>query len=218
MNSYVNLQNKIYTNYKTLILGVINELQQIKPYITNNLIIQRIADIITRMNKMITDNNKNFELLRVEIQNINNNINKQFQQFENKSMAIREIRYDNGRKYIGQILNGLPEGRGTWYVNNGDRYEGEFKKGIYDGKGIWYSHDGRRYEGDFKNDKQEGKGIMFYNDGNRYEGEWKNGKFDGKGIIYYNNGDREIGDWCNDTKIGKHVILNKNGEVKVENY
>ena len=218
MNSYVNLQNKIYTNYNTLILGVINELQQIKPYITNNLIIQQIANIITRMNKMITDNNKNFELLRVEIQNINNNINKQFQQFENKSMAIREIKYDNGRKYIGQILNGLPEGRGTWYVNNGDRYEGEFKKGIYDGKGIWYSHDGRRYEGDFKNDKQEGKGIMYYKDGDRYEGGWKNDKRDGKGIYYYSNGDREMGDYANGKQIGKHVKLTINGNVEQKYY
>ena len=98
-------------------------------------------------------------------------------------------------KYIGQILNGVPEGKGIMYWNNGDRYEG-----------------------DWKNDKIEGKGIYYYNNGDRYEGDWKNGKREGKGIAYYNNGDREMGDYLNGKEIGKHVTLTFNGEVKTKIY
>ena len=41
-------------------------------------------------------------------------------------------------KYIGQVVNGFPEGKGIEYWNNGDRYEGDFKNGVSDGKGIYY--------------------------------------------------------------------------------
>ena len=134
MNAYINLQNKTYSNHNNILLEIINDLKQISSDINNDLVIQRIGEIIIKMNKMINDNNKNFEILRVEIQNINNNINNQFKQLENKTNQIQEINYKNGRRYVGQTLNGQPEGRGTWYVNNGDRYEGEFKQGMYNGK------------------------------------------------------------------------------------
>ena len=35
-----------------------------------------------------------------------------------------EIKYDNGR-YVGQVVNGLKEGKGIVYYNDGDRYEGD---------------------------------------------------------------------------------------------
>jgi len=42
-------------------------------------------------------------------------------------------------KYIGQMFNDLPEGKGIMYYKNGDNYEGEWK-----------------------NDNRERKGIMLY--------------------------------------------------------
>ena len=127
--------------------------------------------------------NKKFDQLNI---NNNMNINKQ------------ELLFDNGR-YIGQVVNGLPEGKGIIYYNGGDRYEGEWKNGKKEGKGIdYYHHEPFR--------------------GDRYEGDWRNGHHEGKGIYYYHNGDRSMGDFYNDKPVGKHVTLTKNGKVKVNNY
>ena len=130
-----------------------------------------------------------------------NNINNQ-----------QELKLEDGR-YVGQVVNGLREGKGIEYWKNGDRYEGDFRNNKKDGKGILYYNKepfkGDRYEGDFRNDKKEGKGIYYFKDGERYEGDFRNDKREGKGIYYFNNGDREMGDYYNGKPKGKFVILNK---------
>ena len=57
------------------------------------------------------------------IKKINNDINNN-----------QEIKYDNGDRYVGQVLNGLKEGKGIMYYNNGDRLEGNFKNDKVEGK------------------------------------------------------------------------------------
>ena len=113
-------------------------------------IIGRIKNIIVKIN---------------DIKKNNNNLNNQ------------EIILKNG-KYVGQIVNGLIEGKGTMFWDDGDRYEGDWKNGKMEGKGIYYCNNGDRYEGDWKNDLKEGKGIMFYTNGNKVEGIWKNDKLE----------------------------------------
>ena len=82
-----------------------------------------------------------------------NNINNQ-----------QELKGKNGR-YVGQVVNGLPEGKGIEYYKDGDRYEGEFRNCKKEGKGIYYYNrepfKGDRYEGDYRNCKMEGKGIYY---------------------------------------------------------
>ena len=87
-------------------------------------------------------------------------MNKQFKELKNCNILTnQEINYNFDHKnesikrvkYIGQILNGVPEGKGIMYWNNGDVYEG-----------------------DWKNDKRKGEGITSKKNGDRYEGEWKN--------------------------------------------
>ena len=195
-----NLNNKIYSNNNNLLLGIVNDLQQIINNTHDNLIIKRIGDIINKMNFIINDNKKNTQLIINHISSLENKImnglNKKFDQLNiNNNQLNNQIKnYNNGR-YVGQIINGLREGKGTYYINNGDRYEGDWRNGKMEGKGIMYWNDGARYEGDFRNDKREGKGIF-----------------------YYNNGDREMGDYLNNKPIGKHAVLTKNGEVKTNYY
>jgi antitoxin component YwqK of YwqJK toxin-antitoxin module len=127
-------------------------IKDIKNQINNNNIIQRIKDIIVKMNNLINDNKKNTELIRNDIQALNNNISKQFEDLKNKNISIINNQtkiYDDGK------------------------YEGEFKNNKREGKGIFYYNNGDRYEGDYKNDKREGKGILYFNDGDRYEGDFK---------------------------------------------
>ena len=242
MDQIIDLVNKLASLINSkILLEIINELQQIKNNSHENLIIQRIGDIITKMNSLINENNKQYQTIRnhfdkieKKLSHINNKI------YINQPNEQKELKLDIG-KYVGQVVNGKREGKGIDYYNNGDRYEGDFKndikegKGIYyysngnryegdwkngksEGKGIYYYNNGDRYEGDYKNDKKEGKGIFYYNNGDRYEGDWKNGKRHGKGIYYYNNGNREMGDFYNGFPKGKFVMLKNDGEIKVNNY
>jgi len=140
-NSFI-LNNKIYSNNNNILFEIINKLENIIKDINNNIIINRIKDIIIIINKLINDNKKNIELIRKDIQDLYNHINNNIKELNNN---------------INQNIN-----------NNG-RYEGQFKNDIRERKGIYYYNDGDRYEGDWKNNKCEGKGIFYYNNG-RYEG------------------------------------------------
>ena len=193
------LNNQTYSNNNNILLGIINELNQIANSSHENLTIKRISDVIIKMNFIINENKKTRELImnqfillqnkfeqlskKIDINNINNN------------QELKGIKNGKKWRYVGQVVNGLREGKGIMYWNNGDRYEG-----------------------DFRNDKAEGKGIYYYHNGNRYEGDFRNNKFQGEGIFYYNNGDRMFGNYNDNKQIGKHIMLKKDGEVKTYNY
>lgn len=61
--------------------------------------------------------------------------------------------FTDGTEYVGQMINGLPNGSGKVYFPNGDRYEGQ-----------WKHH------------TQQGAGVMVYANGRRLKGEWDQGK------------------------------------------
>ncbi len=103
---------------------------------------------------------------------------------------------DEGR-YEGDLVNGLPTGKGIYTWVDGDRYEGDFVKGEQTGKGILIWVNGDRYEGDFVKGAQTGKGIYTWVDGDRYEGDFIKGVLTGKGIFTLINGDRYEGDFVN---------------------
>ena len=187
------LNNKIYSNNNNLLIEIINDLNQLMNYYKDNLSINILGNVINKINYIINENKKNLELLRNDISSMCNQIDKRFDKLEINNTNKQELKYYG--KYIGEVVNGLPEGKGTWYGDNGNRYEGEWRNG-----------------------KKEGKGIFYFNNGDRYEGDFRNGNREGKGIYYYNNGDRMMGDYYNDKLIGKHVRLTKNGDVKIENW
>jgi len=217
-----NLNNSIYSYNNNLLHGIINDLQQIINFTQDNLAIKRIGDVIIKMNYIINENKKNTQLIINHIASLQNQlseISKNLNYFKNNNMNIQEINnHNNSGRYVGQVVNGLAEGKGIKYYYDGSKYEGEYRNDKKDGKGIYYVNNGDRYEGDFRNDKGEGKGILYYYNGNRYEGDFRNDLSEGKGIVYFNNGDRQMGDFCNGKPIGKHVMLTKDGEVKINNF
>ena len=115
-------------------------------------------------------------------------------------------------KYIGQAINGVAHGKGTFIYTNGDKYEGKWKNGKKEGKGISKYINGDTYIGEYKDGKKEGTGTYTYEDGTTYEGDWKNGKKEGKGISKYINGDTYIGEYKDGKKEGTGTIQYANGE------
>ena len=197
------LNNQTYSNNNNILLGIINELNQIANSSHENLTIKRISDVIIKMNFIINENRKNMGLIMNQFTLLQN----KFDQLSQK-LNINNI---NNHQELKGITNGI-----NW------RYVGQVVNGLREGKGICYWDGGDRYEGDYRNDNKEGKGIYYHNEepfkGDRYEGDFRNNKREGKGIYYYHNGDREMGDYFNDKEIGKHVMLTRNGEVKINNY
>ena len=229
--------------FKEIIYKLKNNINEIKGKL--NKIINEIEIYYRIINDIINDyknKNRNYYILKniSEIKDSNKNIIKNLgaitneENIKNKFNYLIDIYYQiisenktkiykNGEKYIGEIINGLRNGKGILYYSKNDHkerkmYEGEWKNDKREGKGIIYWNFGDRYEGEWKNDKREGKGIYYWNNGDRYEGGFKNHKRDGKGIMYYSNGYREVGDYLNDIQIGKYVLFNINDQVIQNNY
>ena len=173
-----------------ILLEILKDLNQLINYYKDNF----SGNVINKINCIINENKKNLQTQRNDMSSLFDKLNKSFDELKVNNINKQELKFNNG-KYIGQVVNGLADGKGTWYEINGDRYEGEFKNG-----------------------KVEGKGIYYYKSGNRYEGDFRNANREGKGIYYFSNGDRRMGDYYNDKPIGKHVMLTKNGDVKIENW
>ena len=215
---------------------IVNDLNNIK----KADIIKQIKNIIIIINKAISENKKNTEQLREDIKNLNKNMMNNFEKINCDSKK----KYEDG-EYIGELKNGLRDGKGTFYYNENNKYErkiyegewkndriegkgemtwftgekyiGDWKNNEKDGLGIqYYSNKNKEYEGNFKNGFFEGKGVYYYDDGNRYEGDWKNNKREGEGIMYYQKGGKSMGKFLNDLGIGKHVFLQPDGEVTTE--
>ena len=186
-------------NNNNILLELVNDLLGLKNYSKDNYIIKTLENVINKLNYIINENKKNSELIKNDLNTLNNKFDK----------LNQEMQIDYGR-YIGEIVNGLPEGQGILYADDGSRYEGGWKNGKLEGKGIAYLNNGDRYEGDWKNGLKEGKGIYYYNrepyKGDRYEGEYKNNKQEGKGILYYNNGDKYEGDFKKGKQEGKGIL------------
>ena len=59
---------------------------------------------------------------------------------------------------------------------DGKRFEGELRDGLPHGAGIVTSPDGTRYEGEFREGKMHGQGVVSHPDGIRYAGEFRDGE------------------------------------------
>jgi tetratricopeptide (TPR) repeat protein len=95
--------------------------------------------------------------------------------------------YDNG-KYVGNFVNSLMEGEGTFYWNDGDKYEGGWVGGERTGQGTLYWNDGTKHEGAWVGGKENGQGTYYYSDGDKYYGNFYNGNLSGYGTFVTESG------------------------------
>ena len=88
--------------------------------------------------KKIEESIKNkFSLL----QNNLTQTNKKNDDLKINQINYEEIKLENG-KYVGQIINGIREGKGIRYWDNGDREMGNYSNGIKIGKHVKLHADG----------------------------------------------------------------------------
>ena len=159
------LNNQTYSNNNNILLGIINELQQISNSSQENLTIKRISDVIIKMNFIINENKKNHESIMNQFTKLENQINQLSQKLNvNNINNQQELKGKNWR-YVGQVVNGLREGKGIYYYNDGDRYEGDYRNDNKEGKGIYYWNNGDREMGDYYNGKPIGKHVMLTRNG-----------------------------------------------------
>ena len=82
-------------------------------------------------------------------------------------------KYKNGDVYAGEIVKGMPEGKGTMTYANGDVYTGNWYKGNPDGQGTMTYADNSTYSGHWRAGKKQGMGTFKYQNGDVFTGEWQ---------------------------------------------
>ena len=129
---------------------------------------------------------------------------------------VTTIQIPQGR-YTGEVINGIPQGRGKIFANNGSIYEGNWQNGNMNGKGTLLLPNGNSYTGDFINGVMEGNGKLIVPNGDRdgyvYVGEFKKNKMDGLGKMKYNSGPEYEGYYKDGLKHGKGKYILDSGSV-----
>ena len=150
-------------------------------------------------------------------------------------LVYGKIFYKSGERYIGEISDSEPHGKGQYYSINGEKYEGDFFRGQKSGIGKFSYGDGTTYEGEVKNGLFQGKGkikwekrtmeytghfngsaldgygILINEVGDRYEGNFKKNNFNGNGVYKYKNGDVYKGEYENGVMKGKGLFIRSDG-------
>lgn len=123
---------------------------------------------------------------------------------------VGELRLED-RLYVGDIVNGKPNGKGTLYYHSNDinskyRMEGDWVNGELNGYAIVIM-ESYTYEGGVKNDKPEGQGTLITTDGDKIVGAFKNGSPNGRCTIYSEKYGGTV--YCNmvDNKMDGEVII-----------
>ena len=79
------LNNSMYINNNDILFDIVNKLEDIIKDINNDIIINRIRDIIILMNNLIKDNKKNIELIRKDIEELSNKMMNNFKELKNNN-------------------------------------------------------------------------------------------------------------------------------------
>ena len=94
----------------------------------------------------------------------------------NGTVGMQSITWAGG-SYMGELINGVPQGKGQLRLPDGTSYEGIWLEGKPHGKGIIYYPSGAYYQGEFKHGTRDGYGEYVPSDGRMYSGLWKKGEF-----------------------------------------
>ncbi len=121
--------------------------------------------------------------------------------------------WSNGEKYVGEFKDGEKHGQGTLTHLNGEKYVGEFKDGTLNGQGTYTFPNGAKYVGVFKDGERNGQGTFTWSDGRKYVGEFKDDKKHGQGTFTWSDGRKYVGEWKKD-KHWNGPEYDKDGKIK----
>jgi len=117
------------------------------------------------------------------------NLQRQLNEKSFGEYLIFKSRKGNEVHYVGQVKNGMANGKGVALFNTGSRYKGQWIDNEREGDGSFYWPDGQSYKGNYKDDKRNGYGIYAWPNGDKFIGEWVNDKRNGEGTFYNNDGE-----------------------------
>ncbi|KAL4467018.1 hypothetical protein ABPG74_010615 [Tetrahymena malaccensis] len=166
-------------------------------------------------------------LKKSESEAVDQNQNKQDkQQSEAKRLSLQPtsaskprqgiLRYSDGSRYDGEILNNQRHGYGTLLSSDFQViYQGDWQNDTYHGQGKFFnplaenlfeeyefsdfdialSQYWESYEGEFYEGKLDGFGTLMLTNGEKLVGNFKKGRICGKGTFYCNKGPAVTGNW-----------------------
>ena len=126
--------------------------------------------------------------------------------------------YSNGQDHSkGNILNGLKDGKWTWWYKNGQKEdEFNFKNNNQHGKFTrWFENGQIEVEAYFKDDKADGKQTWWFINGQKSEDiNWKDGKLHGEYITWNQNGNvYGIQNYKDGLRDGKMTVWHEDGRL-----
>ena len=138
--------------------------------------------------------------------------------------------FPDGRRYVGEIREGKPHGRGVMTAPDGTRIEGEWREGEIHGRFIVtvpYRRDeakrralpadvraelAKRGPLRIEVEPRDGRYVVeTWSNGARYEGEYRDGMRDGQGVFEWPSGKRYEGGWREGKYHGQGVETKPNG-------
>ena len=126
-----------------------------------------------------------------------------------------KMRLRGKEKYAGEIMDGKPNGQGTYTVRNGDNASGQFIDGKLSGKIIInYPVIGSTFEGEgtFPG-VLNGNGKMMYKNNEIYEGNFVNGLKEGKAVFTMADSTIYETEYVKDQMNGPTKVFRSNGRI-----
>ena len=108
------------------------------------------------------------------------------------------VLYDNGKITIGEMVNGLYNGKFLEFSSDGSYGDLSMVNGYINGRCILHNSDGKVYfDGNYSEGKKDGYGVETFLDGSVYKGMWESGEKNGEGMIVFPDGRSFSGDFVN---------------------
>ena len=142
-----------------------------------------------------------------------------FESEDDKNKA-KTINYANDDQYLGEIKNGLRNGKGKMTYSNGNIYSGDWIDDVFHGKGTYLKPNGQSMSGDWENGYLIRGQIIFFKNvlgEEKYIGEVVYSFFGypvphGMGAYFCMNGDKYVGEFVDYKKEGKGTFTWANGD------
>mgnify|MGYP002526403428 CR=1 FL=1 len=112
---------------------------------------------------------------------------------------LGKVENEIDKKQEGVLYKSKRYGKWKWYKTGNEdtdyKYVGEIKNGKPNGRGVSTStfYPGKKMEGEWKDGELHGQGTETVPYGGKYVGEYKNGRFHVQGTYTWSNGEKYVG-------------------------